>query len=284
MQIVLSIIIFVLVFVFGTVIASFLNVLVYRIPRHLDFVSGRSFCPNCEHQLTALDLLPILSYLALGRRCRYCREPISPRYLLVELAGGLLALLSWWAFLGNDGGAAILLAEKGGAVLLAADPWLLGASAPVAAALLSFAVLCVLLTIALIDADTMEIPDGLNIALGLLALLSILCGPQIDLLSRGVGIIAVSLPLYVIAFILPGAFGGGDIKLMAAAGLLLGWQQLLVAFFIAVVLGGGYGIFVLLTKRKGRKEHFAFGPALCIGIAVALFAGQALLSWYLGMF
>jgi leader peptidase (prepilin peptidase)/N-methyltransferase len=246
-------------------------------------VRGRSFCPNCSHPLAATDLVPVLSYLALRRRCRYCHEPISARYMLVELAGGVLALLSWWAFFGSDGGMGVLLVDKTGPVLLAADPWLLGAYAPAAAAALTFAVLCVLLTIALIDADTMEIPDGLNIALALLALLSLTCGPTIDPLSRGIGIFAVSLPLFVIAFIVPGAFGGGDVKLMAAAGLLLGWQQLLVAFFIGLLLGGGYGIFALVSKRKGLKEHFAFGPALTFGIAAALFIGQRLIDWYLGL-
>ncbi|MDR2108595.1 MAG: prepilin peptidase, partial [Coriobacteriales bacterium] len=209
MQLALTIIIFVLVFLLGTVIASFLNVLVYRIPRRLDFVRGRSFCPNCEHPLAATDLVPVLSYLALRRRCRYCHEPISARYLLVELTGGLLALLSWFAFLGPDAGAALLLMEETGPPLLPADPWLLGAGAPVAAAALCFAVLSVLLTITLIDADTMTIPDGLNVALAVLGLLSIICGPEIDLISRGIGIVAISLPLLIISLILPGAFGGG---------------------------------------------------------------------------
>jgi leader peptidase (prepilin peptidase)/N-methyltransferase len=283
MQLVLTIIIFALVFTFGTAIASFLNVLVYRIPRRLDFIRGRSFCPSCAHALSGFDLVPIFSYLALGRRCRYCHEPIGVRYLLVELVGGVLALLSWLAFLGVSGGTAQLLAREAGPTLLAANPWLAGASAPAWAALVTFAVLCVLMTITLIDADTMEIPDGLNIALAVLALLSLLCGPEVALLSRGIGIVAVSLPLFIIAFALPGAFGGGDIKLMAAAGFLLGWQQVLVAFFIGLLIGGGYGIFALLSKRKGPKDHFAFGPALCVGIATVLFLGRALISWYLAL-
>ena len=285
MQLLLSILVFALVFIFGSVVASFLNVLVYRIPRRLDFVRGRSFCPSCEHPLAPLDLLPVLSYLALGRRCRYCREAISARYMLVELSGGVLAVLCWLAFLGSSGGVDALFAKTDSSVFtfLNANFWLLGSAAPVAAALLYFAVLCVLLTIALIDASTMEIPDGLNLCLVLLGLLSLLVGPEISLISRGIGILAVSLPLFIIAFIIPGAFGGGDVKLMAAAGFLLGWQHLLVAFFIGLLIGGGYGIFVLTTKRKGLKEHFAFGPALCVGIAIAQFFGQSLIDWYFSL-
>jgi len=89
--------------------------------------------------------------------------------------------------------------------------------------------------------------------------------------------------MLAIALIVPGAFGGGDVKLMAAAGLLLGWQQLLVAAFIGIILGGGYGVLVLATGKKDRKEHFAFGPALCIGIAAAMFGGNAAIGWYLGL-
>jgi leader peptidase (prepilin peptidase)/N-methyltransferase len=283
MQFLLSIFIFILVFLFGVTLASFLNVLVYRVPRQLDFVSGRSFCPNCEHPLAAADLIPVASYLLLGRRCRYCHQPISARYMLVELSGGILALLSWWAFLGADAGASLLLGKSADKTLLVSSPWLLANWSSAIAAIIYFAALCILLTISIIDADTMEIPDGLNIALALLGLLSLLAGPDISLVSRAIGLLAVSLPMFLLAIIVPGAFGGGDIKLMAAAGILLGWQQLLVAFFIGLVVGGAYGICALISRKKGLKEHFAFGPALCLGVAVAMFFGSALINGYLGL-
>ncbi|MDR2197607.1 MAG: prepilin peptidase [Coriobacteriales bacterium] len=277
MQLALNIVILTFVFVFGAVIASFLNVLIYRIPLKLDFMRGFSFCPSCRHRLGPLDLVPIVSYLALGRACRYCHEPISPRYLVIELAGGLLALACWLAFIGPD-----LLATE--TPFLLANPRFLGAFAPIGAAVLYFFVLSLLLVISCIDADTMEIPDGLNIALALCGLLSILVGPELVWHSRLIGLFIISVPLFVIALIIPGAFGGGDVKLMAAAGILLGWQATLLACFIGIILGGAWGIFLLATHRKEAKGHFAFGPALCTGIAVALFFAPQIIQWYLGFF
>jgi leader peptidase (prepilin peptidase)/N-methyltransferase len=287
MEIAANIIIYLFVFVVGTVIGSFLNVLIYRIPRKLDFVKGRSFCPNCDHSLGALDLIPVLSYLALGRKCRYCAEPISPRYMVVELIGGAGALLCFAAFCGVPIVELTLLIGDTCIVyetLLIADAWLTGFYAPYLGALLYFVVFCILLVVTVIDTDTMEIPNGLNIALAVCGVLAVLVGPQVALLDRAIGLFCVSAPLFIIAFIVPGAFGGGDIKLMAAAGILLGWQQVLVAAFIGIIIGGVYGVYLMVTRKKGRKEHFAFGPALCVGIATSMFLGDTLLSTYIGLF
>jgi leader peptidase (prepilin peptidase)/N-methyltransferase len=246
-------------------------VLVYRIPRKLDFVRGRSFCPNCEHQLRALDLIPIVSYLALGRKCRYCHAPISPRYMLIELVGGILAACSWAAFMHDP-------------PLLRANGAFFGDNAPMLAAVLYFLALCVLLVVTRIDAETMEIPDGLNIALLVCGILTIFVAPEVSLVGRFIGLFCISVPLLVITLIIPNAFGGGDVKLMAAAGFLLGWQGALVATFIGILIGGAWGVYLLASGKKGAKGHFAFGPALCAGITVALFFGNPLITWYLGFF
>jgi leader peptidase (prepilin peptidase)/N-methyltransferase len=264
-----NILIYVIVFVFGTVIASFLNVLIYRVPRGLDFVRGTSACPDCEHRLGPLDLIPIISYLALGRKCRYCHKPISPRYMIIELIGGVLAICAWTAFRHEP-------------PLLRANEAFLGTTAPLLAAILYFAVLCILLVITRIDAETMEIPDGLNIALLICGIAAIFVAPEVTLVSRVIGLFCVSVPLLVISLIVPGAFGGGDVKLMAAAGFLLGWQNTLVAIFIGIIIGGIWGIYLMASGKKGAKGHFAFGPALCVGVAVALFFGGPLITWYLG--
>ena len=96
--------------------------------------------------------------------------------------------------------------------------------------------------------------------------------------------ICVSLPLYLLTIPVPGAFGGGDIRLTAACGIFLGWKLNLLALFLAVMGGGIYGMWLLATKRKGKKDHFAFGPFLCVGMAIAMFAGENILNWYLGFF
>ncbi len=99
METVLTTALMIFVFAFGAILGSFLNVVIYRLPQKENFVSGSSYCPRCKHTLGALDLVPILSYLFLGRKCRYCKKPISPRYMLVELLVGLLALASYLAYM-----------------------------------------------------------------------------------------------------------------------------------------------------------------------------------------
>jgi leader peptidase (prepilin peptidase)/N-methyltransferase len=127
--------------------------------------------------------------------------------------------------------------------------------------------------IAVIDIDTQYIPPELNILLAVIGLLSNWTLPGPSLLERLIGAVCIALPLILIVLIIPEGFGWGDIKMMAASGVLLGWKGNIAAFFIGLVLGGIYGIWLLARKKKGRKEHFAFGPFLSIGIAVSMYAG-----------
>jgi leader peptidase (prepilin peptidase)/N-methyltransferase len=246
-------VLYTLVFAIGAVLGSFYNVIIYRLPKKINFAKGFSFCPTCEHRLYPKDLVPIFSYLLLGGKCRYCKTRISPRYCIVDTICGAASLLCWIYF-------------------------------DLSVAALYFVVFSVLLCITLIDADTQEIPDSLNLAILLCGIAAIWLQPDVDLLSRVIGIFVISVPLLLMALIVNGAFGMGDVKLMAAAGFLLGWQHTLVAFFIALLLGGGYGVAVLIMRKKGRKDHFAFGPCLAVGVFASLLAGQDLLGWYLSMF
>jgi leader peptidase (prepilin peptidase)/N-methyltransferase len=148
----------------------------------------------------------------------------------------------------------------------------------------SLGVAALLLAISFIDLRTTEIPDGLLIALAPFAAAALFAQPHITLLSRGIGFLAVSVPLLALALVISGAFGGGDIKLMAVCGFLLGWQNVLLAFFIAVLLGGSYAVYLMLTKKRARGEHMVFGPALCAGVFTAMLYGDAILGWYLGLF
>ena len=146
-----------------------------------------------------------------------------------------------------------------------------------------FSLLTLLLIIAQIDQQTMEIPNGLVIACIVPAVMAVFAFPDVTLTERLIGFFSVSLPLFAITLAVPGAFGGGDIKLMAVIGFFLGWKMSLTAFMLAVFSGGIYGIGLLLSKKKGAKEHFAFGPFLCAGTALTLFVGEWLLSWYLSI-
>ncbi|MCL2529474.1 MAG: prepilin peptidase [Coriobacteriia bacterium] len=290
----LYIVLLVLVFAFGAIFGSFLNVVIYRLPKKLDFVKGSSFCSHCEHKLKALDLVPILSYLLLGRKCRYCKEPISPRYMLVEALAGLLAVVTYLAFLPP---AAFLLevdaaqvyfitAHEAGLVATWLPFEVAAYGAALASAVMVFALLCLLVVVTFIDADTMEIPNSLSIWIAVLGLLALVIGPtsQLPWYDHLIGALVISVPMFLLAFIIAGSFGLGDVKLIAAAGLFLGWQLVLLAAFIGVLIGGIYGIYLLVTRKKGRKEHFAFGPALCAGIALSIFLGQHIISWYTGFF
>lgn len=242
------------IFFFGASVFSFINVVIYRLPRKLSFVNGRSMCPHCQKTLRGRDMLPVLNWFYLRGKCHFCGEPIALRYPLIEGLGGCLALLCVKYF---------------GAV-------------PAAAVV--FAFLCILTVVAFVDLDTMEIPNGLVLWAGVVGVISIFVFPEVNLISRIIGIFSVSLPLFLITLAVPGGFGGGDIKLMAACGLFLGWKLCLLSLCFGLLTGGLYGIWLLAAGKKGRKEHFAFGPFLCLGMTVALFWGEQILDWYLSFF
>lgn len=146
------------------------------------------------------------------------------------------------------------------------------------------AFLMVLTAVAIVDWKTMEIPDGFHLVILAIGMVSAATMPEIPLLERIAGVFSASVPLWLITVWVSDAFGGGDIKLMAACGLMLGWRRTLTALFLAVLGGGLYGVYLLVLKKKGRKEHFAFGPFLCVGMAIALLWGDALIGWYLSFY
>lgn len=142
---------------------------------------------------------------------------------------------------------------------------------------------CVILSaIAYTDYKTMRIPNRMTAALLIPAFLSLVTEPGNTLLSRAVGGLAVSLPMFLMTLAVPESFGGGDVKLMAVCGILLGGPRIIAAGFIAVVSGGCYAIWLLVSHKAGRGAHFAFGPFLASGVVLSLLYGDKLLAWYLG--
>ncbi len=242
----------VLFFVYGLIIGSFLNVCIYRIPQNISVAKGRSYCPHCKHTLNVLDLVPVLSFVFLRGRCRYCRERISPRYATLELITAVLFSLVYICF---------------------------GWSAD---AVLGCLLASTLIVVTFIDIDTFNIPDRLHIVILSLAIIRLFIYRD-GLPNHLLGIVVISLPMFIIAYFTNG-FGGGDIKLMAAAGLYLGAPLAVLAFFISIITGGIYGVSLLLLKKAGRKSKLAFGPFLCLGILVSLLFGDYLISFYLGLF
>ena len=259
-------------FLLGAALFSFMNVVAWRLPRGASPFVGRSACPQCGNTLGAAELVPVFSWVFLRGRCRHCGAKIPVRYVLVEVLGGALAL----GCTGRYGAATLPTAGLFGM------SW---------AALLALALCGILLSVARIDAETQTIPNGLNLAAAGVGVLSVFLalaadtGPVASVLGgRALGAVCVSGPMLLLCLLIPGAFGGGDIKLMAAVGLFLGWQHTLLAAFLAILAGGCYGIWLLATKKAGKKDHFAFGPFLCAGIVAAMLFGPDLLGWYLRFF
>lgn len=238
--------------ILGLVVGSFLNVVIYRLPLGISLAKGRSFCPNCQGPIKARQNIPVISFLLLKGRCNNCGHPISIRYPLVELLTGLLSMISFFIF------------------------------GPTLAYLTVFVSTAILISISFIDADTMTIPNELVIALMIPGIASLFLFPEVNFFSRAVGIVAISIPMLFLTMLIPDAFGGGDIKLMAVAGLMLGWQNALLATFIALVAGGTVAVFYLIGKR--REKHMAFGPYLCLGIFIAQHFGMQIIDWYLSFF
>lgn len=241
-------------FLFGSCIGSFLNVMIYRIPREIPFWKGRSFCTTCGKTIKPYDLIPVISYLFLRGRCRNCKMKISQRYPLVECITGLIALLIFWRF----------------------DLTILYPA--------YFAVSAILVAIAFIDYDTMTIPNGLLIALIIPVGVTVFLSKQPELIPRVIGLFAISLPMFLLTLIIPDCFGGGDIKLIAVCGFLLGWQNILLATFIALLLGGTHGVLLILKNKENRKKHFAFGQYISLGVFIAMLYGTTLINGYLEIF
>ncbi len=238
----------------GAGLFSFLNAAAFRLPRGEGIVRGRSYCPACGRTLGPGELIPCLSYLLLRGRCRGCGARIPLRDTLVESLGGFLALacaLRW-------------------------------ETEPVRG-VLAMAALSVLTVAALIDADTMEIWDRFHVLLLACAAAAVIVFPEVTLLERLIGCFAVSLPMLALALLIPGGFGGGDIKLSFALGALLGWKGMVTAIFLALLGAGVRCVWLLGRKKAAPGDQIAFGPYLCAGGGAALFLGGAPLEWWLGL-
>lgn len=240
---------YIIIFLYGIVIGSFLNVCIYRIPKQENIVKIRSHCMNCGYQLRWYDLVPVFSYLCLRGKCRSCKQKISVQYPLVELLNGALYC--------------IVFAVYG-----------------ISVKALLFALLAsALITLSVIDFRTYEIPAGINLFILALGLIRIVTD-YADWLDYAVGFFVVSGFLYLVHLVTKGrGIGGGDIKLMAVSGLLLGWKQILLAFVLGCIIGSV--IHIARMKISGQGHVLAFGPYLSMGIWLSALAGEQMIAWYL---
>ena len=271
----------VLAILVGLMVGSFLNVVIHRLPKMMErgwltecaelrgetppqfekltLATPRSRCPHCGHRITAIENIPVLSYIFLWGRCRGCQARISPRYPLVEALSGLLSGYAAWRFGPSWAGIGAL-----------------------------FFIWC-MIALTFIDFDTQLLPDGITLPLLWAGLLLNLGGTFTDLRSAVIGTAAGYLSLWAVYWSFKLAtgkegMGYGDFKLLAAIGAWLGWQMLPLTILASSVVGAAVGIALIAFARHGRNIPIPFGPYLAAAAIIALFWGKPLTQQYLGLF
>lgn len=264
--------------IFGLMVGSFLNVVIHRLPKMMEqewhnnclelqgkeiptqvrytLSTPRSACPKCGHKITALENIPIISYIALRGQCRSCKTPISMRYPLIEaLTGALIGLISW----------------KFGYNSITLFAWIF-----------TFA----LIALTFIDFDTQLLPDDITLPLLWLGLLFNLNDGFTDIRSAVIGAAAGYLVLWSVYWLFKlirgkEGMGYGDFKLLAAIGAWFGWKLLPAVILLSSTLGAVIGIALIVLAKRGKEVPMPFGPFLAIGGIAALFFGQQLAAIYL---
>lgn len=248
----LTALMYILTFLFGIAVGSFMNVCILRIPAHESIVTGPSHCPRCGKKLKWYELIPIFSFLALRGRCSNCKLPISAQYPIIEAVNGILWLLIFY--------------------VLGFSPY----------AVLACLMVSALFVLSVIDVRTREIPQGINVFILVLAITAALIDRQ-NFTSHIIGFFSISVPLYLILIITRGkGIGGGDIKLMAVCGLFLGWKLVVLAFFIGCLAASIIHLFLMAAKKADRS--LSFGPYLSAGIFLALLWGNLIIDCYLSLY
>jgi leader peptidase (prepilin peptidase)/N-methyltransferase len=272
---------YIFIFIIGTAIGSFLNVVIHRVPNGESIVFPNSTCSNCKKLIKPYDNIPILSWLILGGKCRNCQNPISPRYLFVELLTGFLFLLVYWS-VGFNAFLPVVL------VFVAA-----------------------IVSLVFVDAEHMILPNVITYPLLVFALLVRLVFPLLfgaDYFSdlkvfplnqmQNYPVWLVSVVGAVLGAIVGGGFlwlvgaiwkklrgvdamGLGDVKMMFAVGALLGWRLTLLSIFIGAFAGAIIGVFVIARqKEKDFQTQIPFGIFLGIGSILSLLFGEQIIYWY----
>lgn len=257
----MNIIIGVFLFILGTVLASFIGVVIYRVPNKMSIVKPDSFCPSCKTPIKWYDNIPLLSYLILGGKCRYCKAKIGINSFLLELSGGILFLL---AFLMYHLSVELIFVEL---------------------------IICILLVIFGIDFNHKFIYDWSLIIFfvltcGLLLYVSLVNKevPIKNFIGFGVGFFSF-LFIKLIAYLITkrDCLGTGDVILMGIGGFLLGWQNWLLSVLVGSVLGSVIELILIKLKKRSKEEEIPFGPYLVIGILFSLLFGEVIINWYLSL-
>lgn len=263
------IVISVILFLIGLCVGSFLNVCIYRIPFEKSIVYPSSGCPNCKEKLQPKDMIPVLGYLMLKGKCRYCEEPISVQYPIIEILTGIIWLIVYLTY---------------------------GFTIETAALLYLYSVL---IAVAFIDLKHMIIPNGLvitGLVGGIVVFLYHTLFQPFSLYESNlwytpiIGMLSASGILFIVALIglliygNDGAMGMGDVKLFLPIGLFLGWKLALLALFLSIMIGGIISIILLIFRIKDRKSAIPFGPFIIISTFIAGLYGNQILGWYFSFY
>lgn len=246
------------VFIFGLCIGSFLNVCIYRLPESKSIVQPRSMCPHCGTLIRFYDNIPIFSYIALKGRCRHCSAPIALRYPVVELISGVFALGVYLSY--------GIRFET----------------------LVYYVFIATLLVITFIDIDHQIIPDVITLPGIPIFFAASFALKQISFVESILGILVGGGSLFLVAWLYhlltkKEGMGGGDIKLLAMIGAVIGWKGVLFTIFVASAVGTLIGMLIMLKTRKTMKLAVPFGPFLAIGGITYILFGPQLINWYFNL-
>ena len=267
----------ILVGAFGSMVGSFLNVVAYRVPLRRSIISPPSACPECGVPIKRFDNIPVISWFLLRGKCRGCKSSISVRYPIVELGTGILFGFVAWKLLPK------MISNLSFTALYASR----------ALVLIAFLYLAsVSVVLALIDLDTHTLPNWIVlpsyfVGVLLLGAAAVAKGDYGSILRAAIGAGSLALLYFVLAFAYPGGMGFGDVKLAGVLGLFLGylgWGVLITGAFAGFVLGGLFGIALILLRKANRKSGIPFGPWMLLGSWVGVFFGAPISHGYLALF
>lgn len=244
----------------GLCVGSFLNVVIYRVPNEMSLSKPRSHCPKCDYVLHWYDNIPILSYIMLGGKCRNCKESISIRYTLVEILNMLLWILSVYLFY----------------------------EVSIVYCIISMICCSLLICVFFIDLEHMLIFNRFSISIAILGIIAMFFDNNTKILDHILGGVIGGLAFVLLYFgciliLKKEGFGWGDVKLVAAAGLLLGWQKLLFAMMIASVLGSIVLLIIRAVQKDENGKEYPFAPFIVVGVIMAMFIGAPVIEWYLSI-
>lgn len=270
----LGAIFYVLIFIFGTCIGSFLNCVIYRLEQNKGFLFGRSYCPKCKQELKWLDLIPIFSFIVLKGKCRYCKKPISFQYPLIELTAGMLFLLiSNFQF-------------------SIYNQFLIFNFQTFLEFLYLLITGCFLIVIFVYDLKHFIIPDKIIYPAIIASSIWYLASniffdfyTKYEILNTIYSAFAAGGFFLAIVLISKGKWMGvGDIKLAFFMGLFLGFPNIIVALFSAFLIGAIIGISLIIFNKKTFKSEVPFGPFLVVGTLISMFCTQQIINWYFNLF